>query len=243
MIITINLPKNELMIKIGQTVDFNTPLIKKQKIEEIKFDISKKLNVTPGKIFQYLKKFVGDEIKKGELLAEKKGLFGKTRVMSETDGVIKEINHNDGCLSLTVTGQNSKTQAAFFKGEITEIEKESVKIKVNHGKEFGLKAAINDNGLALFFGGEVFYFANRELSLTEDDVANKVVVSESLIGYVQVKLEALGAGGFIVLHHLHEKTDLPAVQLKNIDDWQEIMKLKFPYCIVDRKNNKIYFYN
>src|SRR3990167_9049048 len=90
--------KDKPLIKVGQEVDFTTPLIKKGAQEEKTIPISSALRISPSKIFLYLKKFVGDEIKQGELVAEKKTLFDKRQYLSEYDGTIKEIDHENGNL-------------------------------------------------------------------------------------------------------------------------------------------------
>ncbi len=227
--------KEDLLVKVGQKVDFKTPFFKKKIQKEIGLSLAEKLRISPQKIFVYLKKFVGEKINKGEILAEKKTLFTVRRYRSEYQGEIKEIDHQEGKVLIKINSGKDEFVTAPFKGEILEIDKETIKIKVNRGKEFTAKEITAD------FGGEVTYL-KPTTEYCEEEINNKIVVGQSLSSYLQVKLEALGVKGFVLLHRLPEKTDLPWGQLKNITDWEKIIAANFPYCLVDKKNSKIYFY-
>jgi len=80
-------------------------------------------------------------------------------------------------------------------------------------------------------------------SLTEEEIKNKVYCRRKLLGYEQVKIEALGAVGIISLHSLSEFSGIPFAQLAEIKQWEELASSSFLYCIADKKNSKIYFYS
>src|SRR4030065_1627239 len=105
MLITIPFSSSDrCLLKEGQMVDFETPFLQKKVEEEINIAIAKNLNVPPQKIFHYLKKFVGESIEKNETIASNKGLFTTKKVISKHSGLIKEINHSDG--SITISSKN-----------------------------------------------------------------------------------------------------------------------------------------
>lgn len=229
---------DEVLVKVGQRVDFDTPFIKKKNKAEIKILIAQRLKLSPTKIFQTLKKFVGDTVEKGDLLAEKKSLFSHQRLISDHRGTVKEIDHREGYLLLTSDQDKKQVKNAYFKGEVVEIGKNKIKIKIDQIKEFPLKEASAE------FGGKVFYFKsnNKIREVEEGEIEKKIILAEKLSSYQQLKLEALGGVGFVCLHQLPETSMSHFARLETIDDWKKILDLNFPYCLVDKKNSKIYFY-
>ncbi len=76
MNLSFSLPQNSTcLLKVGQKVDFETPFFAGRKSEDVTILIAEKMGIPPAKIFTYLKKFVGDTVKKGDILAAKKGLL------------------------------------------------------------------------------------------------------------------------------------------------------------------------
>ena len=140
MPITFSIPvKERLLIKQGQDVDFTTPLLKKGEQEQKTIPLSELLKISPQKIFLYLKKFVGEEVSRGDLIAEKKGLLDKKQYFSEYDGVLKEIDHEHGNLLITTHVETKRVKNAYFKGRIDEIKKNDVTLAVKEVKKFSLK--------------------------------------------------------------------------------------------------------
>jgi hypothetical protein len=238
MLIAITIPENaKCLLKSGQNVEFDTDFLENKVENEIEIPISKKIGIPPAKIFRHLQKFVGENITKGEILAVKKDLFSSRTIICDYDGVVKEVDHEEGrVVLLTNTGQKD-TVKAYFKGQVNEINKNTVVIKVGEGKEFELKKTTGS------FGGEVCYFNRKENeSLKAEQVANKVVVAEAIDSYFQSKAEALGACGYVSLMKLTDSTALPHAVIKSLDDFKKIVSLKHPYCLIEAKNSKIYFY-
>jgi hypothetical protein len=233
MVITFNIPAAvKCLVKEDQKVDFETFLFEK-KTESIKtINVAKKLNIDPSKIFYYLKKLVGEEVKKDEILAEKKELFSNIKIQSAYDGVIREINHNSGEVIITATGHDKKVQKSYFIGTVKKIEKDKIKLDVKESLEFPLKFASTD------FGGPTFFLKRDEL----EDVTNKVIIAGEISSYLQVKAEALGVAGFVTLNKLTDTTDVNFAQVKNIADIEKINKSQFSYCLIDQKNSKIILY-
>ena len=233
MVITIVIPDGvKCLLKENQGVDFTTALFEK-KTESLKtVNVAKSLNIDASKIFHYLKKLVGEEIKKGEPLAVKKGMFSTNSVESEYDGVIKEINHNLGEVIMTTTGHDKKIQKSYFTGHVKKIEDKKIKLEVKDAAEFPLKAASAD------FGGEINYL-KKDFS---DEVGGKIVIAKEISPFLETKVDALGAVGLVTLNKLEDEPDVNFGQIKNIADIEKIQKLSFPYCVIDKKNSKIILY-
>lgn len=228
----------ELLVKPGQKVTFETPFIKKTSTEEVKISLANSLGISPDKIFLYLHKFVGDAIQKDELLAEKKSFMSTKQYLSEYTGKIKEINHYDG--SLTVESELSETreERCFFQGEIEAIEGNTLSLKVTHAKQYMLQDATP------FFGGPVLmYSSSLAPQITEDEVNRHIIVAEEITSYDHMKLEALGAKGFIIIKPLEEKASVPIGLIKEAKDIEEIGKNKFSCCMIAPDHTTIYFYD
>ncbi len=224
-------------MKSGQTVDFNTPYLEKKLSTNVEIPVAKKLGVAPKHIFRYLKKFIGEKISRGEVLAIKKGFLADSKVICDEEGTIKEIDHDKGTVTLSVPQEENDIVNAFFKGEILEIKKDAVLLKVKKGRSFPLKNA-TDN-----FGGEIFYLSGEKSSLSESQIKNKIILAENVNSYLQAKIETLGATGFVLLNKLIEASNLHVAQIKNINDFKKISELNFPYCLIDKENSTIYLYN
>ncbi|MBI4225484.1 hypothetical protein HY612_00015 [Candidatus Roizmanbacteria bacterium] len=237
MIITLFIPDDaKCLLKPGQDVDFNASFYEEKSRSEVNIAVSKKLHIPSDKIFKYLKKFVGDQINKGEVLAEKKSLIKSYFIISEYTGIIKEINHHDGNVIISTSKPQDNQVGAFFKGEVLEILKNQLKIKVGETKEFNLKQASEN------FGGRTFYLDDASKPISAPQASNKIMVIESITTYLKTKAEALGIKGFITLKSPPQDSDVPKAQIKNIEDFKKILQINLPYCLIDKQYSKIYFY-
>ncbi|MEO6508851.1 MAG: hypothetical protein ABIO02_02765 [Patescibacteria group bacterium] len=235
----------ELLIKKEDTVSFQTPLYNLQKKESISVPLAKLLGTDPTKIFQSLKKFVGDQVVKGDIIAESASFMSKRSYTSEYDGVLKEVDHQEGILIIEAGSEAQDTINCFFVGEVTDIKEEksesgmnkaTLKLKVKTSKEFELKDVTSD------FGGEVVYCDDPiKAKLTADEVCDKVVVDDKVPSYEQVKYEALGAKGFVSVDTLPEPTQHFA-QLSSEADFKKIFEHKHSYCLINKTDNKIFLY-
>jgi len=236
MTITYNLPdETVILVKEGFKVDFQTLLLEKKVGKDLEINISKELDIDPKNIFRHLKKLVGEKIDKGSLLAEKKDCFSTKKFFSPESGIVKEIDHNKGILVISTVGKEKNKILSPFKGEIEKVDKYSLQIKINKGEEFPVKNPSSD------FGGEVIYF---DPSLTQSalELSKKIILTDHITSYIQVKTEAMGAKGFVTLEKLPEKTDVFTTTIKNLEDFKKIVKLGYPYCTVIAQSAKIYFY-
>lgn len=223
------------LLKEGQPVDFDTPFLEKKIEEEINISIAKNLNVPPQKIFHYLKKFVGESIEKNETIAINKGIFTTKKIVSNYSGLIKEINHSDGSITISSKTKIDNTVNAFFKGKVNKIKKNEVSVEVDKGEQFPAKNVSHD------FGGKTFYSDNNSDFLSEN-LFNSIVVCDSITSYLKTKAEALGCHGFLSLTKLTCESEILYAQFKNINDYKKIIKLKFPYCTIISTSSMIYFY-
>ncbi len=238
MIISYPLPADARpLVEKDEKIDFNTPLYQIDSHQETKIYLAQELQINPKKIFNFLKKFVGEKIEKDEVLAVKKTFFSEKIIKSPVSGIIKEIDHHQGLVVIDFLDYHSQKIFSPFKGVVEKISKNEFQIKLNKPQEYQIKKIKTD------FGGEVFYFKeNQFFEINSDQVENKIIISEKISSFSQAKLEALGVKGFVTLESLPDKTTLNSVLIKNIADFEKIKKNQFPYCTVISKHDKIYFY-
>src|SRR3989338_8486968 len=101
---TIKLPissSSKILVNIGDNIGPDTTLAETEiAASEKTIQLAYLLHVNASHIAKYLKKNLGDSIKSGEILAEKKGLFSSSKINSPHDGKIKEIDLKKGTLTL-----------------------------------------------------------------------------------------------------------------------------------------------
>jgi hypothetical protein len=238
MIISVALPESgKILLKVGQHVSMGDPFYSINPHTDVRLSLAAQLAFDPKHIFKHLKKNIGDKIYKDDVLAEKKTLFSSKQYRSEYEGFIKEVNHIEGIVVLEVAMDDKEEKRAYFAGEVVELNKKELKIKINRGKAFDLKDATSD------FGGSVLIKTGNPNNLTEEEIKGSVYCCRRLMGYEQIKIEALGATGIVSLHSLTEITGIPFAQLREIKQWEEIETSSYLCCTVNKKNSTIYFYH
>jgi len=238
MIIDIEIPEDtRCLLKLGEKIDIGKPYLEKKVHQHLDIYISKDLGIKADKIFQVLKKLVGDTVKKNELIALKKDLFGEKKLLSPVDGTVKEIDHEQGKIILTIDEKEKKTYSAFFKGEVVSLKKNLLQINIGKGEEFPIIKISNS------FGGGAYYLdKNNFFSFTSNDIKKRVIISESVNSLIRSKIEALGGIGIVTITKKDEMVGLPTAQVISQDDFKKIWQKKLSYCWADHQSNKIYFY-
>lgn len=237
MKVLVHLPEHtNLLIAANQEVDFSTPLLHKGTLETKQIPISQILGFPPDKIFLNLKKFVGEKVQHGDLIAEHKAFLTTKQYMSEFDGVIKEINYQNGSILLEMASDKTDTLNCFFKGEVVSINENELELKVKTSKEFEIEKT------DMAAGGKVSYEDETQKVLNEEKIDDKMICASEIKPFDQVKYETLGADGFILLRQLEKPSVVPAIKIKNEKNFKAIQELKLPYCIVNANSTTITFY-
>lgn len=237
MIIELPIPKGKkILIKEKDDVNFDTPLVKVINVKSIKIPISQELDIPPKKIFLTLTKNVGDQINLGDIIAKKKSLLSEKKYLSDFAGVLKEIDHDEGSILIEAEDKEGEKINSFFKGKVHKIKDGIIEIEVQAAEKFQLIEA-SDN-----FGGEVTIADEQDLNKIKQNISNKVLLIKKIQTYNQLKLEVMGAVGYITIEPLSKQIDIPYARIKNIEDWEKIKKLNLPYCSIIKSQNIVYFY-
>ncbi|HRN70356.1 MAG TPA: hypothetical protein PLS49_04160 [Candidatus Woesebacteria bacterium] len=236
MKVPIKLPEDaEVLIQAGQTVDFSTPLLRKKSTKSLRIPLAEILKFSPDKIFLSLKKVVGDVIKKGDLLAENKGMFATKQYFSSVDGIIREIDHLTGSLGVELQGDEDTVMMCFFQGEVDSMGDGYIELKVDVAHK------LNTQEHKTYFGAPVFYIVDVEKPLTEDQITERIIVGETINPLEHAKIETLGAKGFITLATIPMK-GLNQIVISNKEDLEHVLKEQYPFFVTGVDNRSVYFY-
>lgn len=225
-------PEKKLAIKVGEKVDFDTPLYKSNEKSEERIAVAELLSIHPKRIFHHLKKNVGDMVVLGDILAEKKSFFSDKKITSHIEGVVTEIDHIEGII-LIETQKETLSERCWFAGYVEEISKKNIKIKISKNHAVEAKYVEKD------FGGMTWFFSERTDSTPEYPVG----IVEKATEYSVAKLEAMGGRGLITTYKFEGTTNLPQAEFKLKDSYKEVASKQFPYCFAQAHHSTIIFYS
>lgn len=236
MKVPVKIPEDaELLIESGQKIDFTTPFIRRKATNTIRVPLSDILKFPPDKIFMSLKKVIGDSVKKGDLIAEHKGMLSTKQYFSSVDGMIREIDHLTGTMNIELESDKENIITSFATGEVDSIGDGYIELKVNRAKKIDIEESNH------YLGAPTFYIVNFDKPLTEDDIFEKVIVGQDINPLDNVKIETLGAKGFVS----NSKVPLGGIKqitIMNSEDLEELMKEQYPYFITGVDKRSVYFY-
>ncbi len=191
----------EVLVKEGERVEFDTVVARTSVpggVEIVK--LVHLLGIDPDDVGRYLTKKVGDDVKKDEIIAEKKGFLGmfKSVATSPTTGVIQQISELTGQVTISEPPVPIEIKA-YVPGRIE-------KVLPNEGCIVQTSAALIQGIFGV--GGEThgklaFAVDSPDEMLTSDrirdDYARKVVVGGSLVKVEALrKAASLGVKGIVV---------------------------------------------
>jgi len=179
----------------------------------IPLNLANKLGVTPGQLIDYVKVKAGEQISKGTILAENKGLFGlgfmKNSVQSPNDGEVESISSHTGQILLREPRIPVQVKA-FIDGVVTEVIP-------NEGVIIENKSAYVQGIFGI--GGETIGHI-KVLAASPDEELNADKIDESC------KDKIIVAGAFIRLAAIDKarKVGVKAIITGGVDD-QDIKKI------------------
>lgn len=225
-----------ILVESGQQVDSKTPFYKGTHSRKTKVPLAQLLQFAPKDIFHKIKKVVGDRVKRGDLLADHKKMLTTRQYFSEFSGVITEIDHVAGTVTIEAESENENTVFCFFSGEVCAINSDHIELRVKHAERFSVKS------LSKQFGGKVYYFSPAD-TLDEETIAHSYIfLSEPIDSMVHAKLEALGAKGYITTTPHTYETQLETLILANEADSKQIVHAKHPFMLINADEDTVYFY-
>lgn len=195
--------KGEVLVNVGDRVDFDT-IVARCLIEGTPHiaKIAELLNIDTEETMRYLVKKKGDQMKKGEVLARNRSLFGLVNKTAEceVDGVIELINEITGHVHIREPPRSVEV-TAYIRGRVENVmPNEAVTVGSYAAFIQGIMGFSGEN-----FGELRMAVANPEETLeasmiTDQDVG-KIVVGGALVTYEalerarKIKVAGIVAGG------------------------------------------------
>ncbi len=238
MVVKIPFPKNaSLSVSVGQKVKINDPFYASSEETEVEISVDKELGIKPKEIFQCIKVVIGDELKEGDLVAEKKKLLGRKKILSKDNARVSHIDHESGRIVLTTSTQSELSKSTFFTGEIKEIDEDKGQISIDIGPGTEYKATLNED-----FGGEISCIDSIEFySLDEESIKDRIILLHTVQSHFTTKLEALGAKGIVYVKGSFE-TELPSAKI-SAEDYEDMKSSKKSYIIFSTVSKSGFTYN
>lgn len=159
--------------------------------------LAQKLKVSPKEAARYLQRPIGSSIFKGELLALKQGLLGKTEVLAPTDGVLEEYNTQTGELRLKFLAKETKLVSGVY-GIVESVDKEKgeVVIKTLVTEIFGIMGSGNERSGQLNILSKPGTLVQPS-QITPDMSKHIVVAGSAIYGETLRKATGYGVSGII----------------------------------------------
>lgn len=202
-------PSFKIMVEEGEKINSKTVIgqIPSEQNKEV-IPISKILSVNPSAIPKYLKKNIGSAIRKGEVIAAKKGFLSASSVKSPLSGKITEMDLKKGTLTiLAETGDIQEDITCPVPGKIKDIKKTQIEIEVEGEVYQGISGGGKDaTGILKFIDSN--FPGVLDISF---EVENGIIACKCISEDVVAKLDVLGAHGLIG-NRLPQITNLPWVQ-------------------------------
>lgn len=159
------------------------------KVQKIR--LAEVLDFEPDRIFKHLKVTIGQDVKKGDIIAVKSGVFTTKKYVAESASRLTGVDHLSGEITLEERSEGTGSMIVNSQvfGQIKSIDESIISISVSDT----LDIPIVDNPKARL-GGKVIVSDNKQaILLTMPDVSGSVIVIPDLSEYVLSKLGALGA--------------------------------------------------
>jgi len=184
-----------ILVNCGDKISDKTVLIESFLEQEEKIiPLAEILQIPPGNIPKFLKKAIGAQVKKGDLLAEKKNFLVSFRLESPDDGKIKEIDLKNGTMIL-LTGNASVSRKKITSplgGKITAVGKNYLDLEIEGQSYPGLKGGGNEAV------GELYFEKDLKFHDIDCQIEDKIIFCQSMSEEMMVKLEVLEAAGCII---------------------------------------------
>ena len=217
---------------------------KKSTSSEKIIHVAQVLNISAKDLTKSLKKHLGDGILKGDLIAEKKGGFGKgsKKIISEFSGIIIKINQDSGDLILKQSGggESVETLVSPVEGTVDFCNNEKIVIKTDKD------AILAQDGIGEEAEAEIVYLEEAEEEDLSKTIEEKVLLIKVIDRVAIFKAIGLDVAG-IVAEELEEmdfvdltdkKISIP-IMIVNEEDFKKLVKLNGKKVYLGGKDKNI----
>ena len=217
---------------------------KKEKGADEVIHVSRILGIPPKTIIKHLRKHLGDGVLKNQILAEKAGIFGGKKIISDFSGTVIKIDEEAGDVYIH-TGQSSKNPATIVspvEGTVDFCNNEKIVIKTDRETLVAKEAKGED------LRGELYLIEGEEVNFEKitSEVSKKIVLGKNFEKGSIFKAFGLGALGIVGVEI--KQGDLEDVEEKGIKspvleieeaDYSKLLKHKQSQVYLDPKNKAL----
>jgi hypothetical protein len=193
--------KGEVLVKVGDPTQPDTVVARAMLEGNLHtFKAAEQLNLSPAELIGALKKQIGDEIAKDEILAETKGLFGlfHSVLRAPVAGVIEHIGKTSGFIGIRQPPQPIETHA-YLRGKVTEIlEGEGAIIETRAAFVQGIFGVGGERYGALRMAAKDSQQLLNEAELTDEMCGAVIVCGAGATSAALQKAAQVGVAGVVV---------------------------------------------
>ncbi|HBB76286.1 MAG: hypothetical protein A2186_04185 [Candidatus Levybacteria bacterium RIFOXYA1_FULL_41_10] len=183
----------QIKVKSGEKVSAGQVLAESEKSLAVSVSLGPNLGIKKNKVKKYLKKYPGDSVSAGEVIAEVKGVFGKKTVTSKISGIVSKFDEEAGEFYILASSSQSQTIHSPVDGVVEEVDDRKITVKTERESILG----INSSGDIA--EGEVIS-AGEKLDYQEinSKIRGKILLAGGVDRDTLAKAIGMGAIGVIV---------------------------------------------
>lgn len=157
--LSLSLPKKgKIIVSPGDKIEKDDILAEYHENLPVHIDLGKILKIPPRHVYETLIKKPGQEISEGEIIAQKKTLFGKRVAKSPINGLIMGLEEKSGVLEVETQGKSRKLMSPVSaivddvvpgKTVVLDFTGESFDVKIAHGSKCAKINVLTEEGNAV----------------------------------------------------------------------------------------------
>lgn len=196
----------KLKVKVGDKINSETVLAEFPQASKLQIiPIAKIFAINGEKIPKYLKKNIGEIVKKGEVIAEKRQVFSQLLLKSPVEAKLKEIDLKKGTLTLEVSTDENEKMICPIPGRIKNISSNFIELEID-GEVY---SAIGGSGKNV--RGCIKYIQGERIGILDvtEEVGENILLCENISGELVAKLEVVGVLGLITCNKFARDIEIP----------------------------------
>lgn len=202
--------------------------------------VAKSLDFPPDKIFKHLKKSIGQKVAKGDVIAEKDGMFSTRKFVSEFAGTIISVDHHKGEITIEEhTNQEGQTHIhSLVKGKVAKVDDDSINVKTGATKNVSLQETVPQR-----FGAKVLITSSTQaILLTLPEVKDSVIFVPEISDYIVAKLGALGVLYIVTKSDIVSAPNVLTLADKSEEEIKKLIEFAPKYVYAESGATELIFY-
>jgi len=211
----------KILIKAGDILDPNTEIAEIPGLPSLQIiPVSNIFGIKGEKIPKYLKKNIGEFVKKGEIIAEKRQVFSQLLLKSPMDAKLREIDLKKGTLTLEPSEGKSEKIVTPVHGRVKNISPGYVEMEI----EGAVFPVLTGSGKDVT--GTIKHVKGERIGILDvwEEVGENVLLCENISGELVAKLEVVGVSGLITAKKVSSGIEIPTGQVST-DIYNKIKEL------------------